>query len=463
MKKTQPCSSMEEISKYYSAGDRSVLDGHFESCPQCAKVWDELDTIRRAALDAPTYTPSATQAEHIENQLLNQAIQTRPQPKASRLRYAIPIAACLAAGLVFAVATKTPSSGGARSGSVVAQAGSNFEHFTRFEGNEREAEIVRVRDGQVHLDVAKLAKNKSFKVVTSNGEVEVWGTSFNVVVKDDRLMAVNVNEGVVALRVPGDDERVLRAGQKWRRRVKPETTAALVADDSAQPPKNPDDEQLAIKPEPKSQKLPQPRPMMATTNEAVSPVPDRGPADISVSDRTPTVTPPPVERSTAEPNQPAGIQEEAPQEETPKEETKEPAEQDSLRLDVDIPEITPPAEDFFATGWSALKANDPKRAAPAFAQAAELAAGQALAEDASYWYAVALVRAEDRRASSAVANFLERYADSDRAPEAWVMRGWQHHQNGQREAARAAFETAQRTGREEVKRAAAAGLAKLEP
>ncbi len=75
----------------------------------------------------------------------------------------------------------------------------------------------------------------------------------------------------------------------------------------------------------------------------------------------------------------------------------------------------------------------------------------------------ALVRAEDRRASSAVASFLERYADSDRAPEAWVMRGWQHHQNGQREAARAAFETAQRTGREEVKRAAAAGLAKLEP
>jgi TolA-binding protein len=79
----------------------------------------------------------------------------------------------------------------------------------------------------------------------------------------------------------------------------------------------------------------------------------------------------------------------------------------------------------FDDGWSALRANRFDEAAAAFARAAAAGAGTRVAEDASYWQAVALARAgQSAVATRAFESFLGLYPSSTRAGEASAMLGW---------------------------------------
>ena len=65
-----------------------------------------------------------------------------------------------------------------------------------------------------------------------------------------------------------------------------------------------------------------------------------------------------------------------------------------------------------------------ERAAATFARVAILDPDGPLAEDASYWYPVALARAKRGEAITAFREFLARYASSPHAHEASTMLGW---------------------------------------
>jgi TolA-binding protein len=85
----------------------------------------------------------------------------------------------------------------------------------------------------------------------------------------------------------------------------------------------------------------------------------------------------------------------------------------------------PPEERAYDDAWTAMRGGDFARAAAAFARVFLLAPESALAEDAAFWHAVALARANRRaEAANAFRDFLDRAPRSARAGEANVMLGW---------------------------------------
>jgi hypothetical protein len=111
--------------------------------------------------------------------------------------------------------------------------------------------------------------------------------------------------------------------------------------------------------------------------------------------------------------------------------------------------------------WTALRANDFATASAAFARTALLDPDGPLAEDASYWYPVALARAKRGEAAGAFRDFLERYPRSPHAGEASAMLGWLLVDAGERVEAERRFRAALDGASEQVRASARSGLTAL--
>jgi hypothetical protein len=83
--------------------------------------------------------------------------------------------------------------------------------------NEEAAGTARVTlsRGSAEFHVHKLGAGQKFFVTLPDGEIEVRGTRFVVDIVEARTRYVVVMEGKVALRLPGNKERLLLAGQRW--------------------------------------------------------------------------------------------------------------------------------------------------------------------------------------------------------------------------------------------------------
>ncbi|HWU87032.1 MAG TPA: tetratricopeptide repeat protein [Kofleriaceae bacterium] len=82
-------------------------------------------------------------------------------------------------------------------------------------------------------------------------------------------------------------------------------------------------------------------------------------------------------------------------------------------------------ETAFVSGWEAMRRKEFRQAAAAFARVRSLAPDGSLAEDASFWYAVALARQHlTAEAIPALREFLASYRASARAGAAATMLGW---------------------------------------
>jgi len=76
---------------------------------------------------------------------------------------------------------------------------------------------IELIDGTATFVVPHLEPAQRFLVTLPDGEVEVRGTRFDVVVSSGSTRSVTVREGRVVLRRLGEDELVLRAGDHWSR------------------------------------------------------------------------------------------------------------------------------------------------------------------------------------------------------------------------------------------------------
>ena len=101
----------------------------------------------------------------------------------------------------------------------------------------------------------------------------------------------------------------------------------------------------------------------------------------------------------------------------------------------------PTARGSFDRAWALLRQGDPKRAAELFAEVEQLAQGNAIAEDALYWRAVATARTGNAaEARGLFGSFLARFPRSSRSGEAATALGWLLLDSGDLNAARSAFE-----------------------
>jgi TolA-binding protein len=94
---------------------------------------------------------------------------------------------------------------------------------------EQLGEVTRLRlsSGSAAFQVQKIEQRQRFLLLLPDGEIEVHGTRFLVEIYEGHTSRVSVTEGVVALRLQSQAERLLHAGEGWTR---PEPTADSLPD-----------------------------------------------------------------------------------------------------------------------------------------------------------------------------------------------------------------------------------------
>lgn len=363
-----------------------------------------------------------------------------------------------------------------RQASVTASGAATFEHR-----QSEDAEIVILRDGAIHLDVATLGPTSSFAVVTPDARIVVRGTAFSVVVEDEALRRVEVFAGRVEIEREDAPTVVLGAGETWTKRS--ELAAHEIGRDSP-----------VAKPAPlgaravEDAKVPRAdgandRPGRGDgasdrRDRGDGPNDSRGRSDDASGPRGRDVDGP---RGRAEgANDSRAGSEGAPRaaERAPSFDTRSAAAPASDSTDA-VPRVAPPAPDSvpdgapsarteptpedarfevaFRRGWAALRAKDSASAARAFEEAS--APGSPVAEEARYWHAIALLR--DGRAAAAeeaLRGLVERHPSSTRADEAALLIGRLRLDADDDEGARPWLQRAARSGRPAVRERANALL-----
>jgi TolA-binding protein len=392
------CPTEAELSRGFPDPD-ATLSAHLATCDVCTRWWQDTTAAIALARELPTSVPAAAHREDVRTALLARVGRA---PADVRRRWILPLVAAAAAAIlvVHVWPTRPPRALHAQRGTVHAHAGATYTL-----ASASPDEIVRLRDGTIDIDVQPLQAGERFRVIVGVDEVEVHGTSFEVVAQDDHLRAVRVVHGRVEVRHLGDPPTWIGRGESWTSHVETATVAA------------PAPAAVAVAPAPAP--TPPSPPVPAPTS----------PHHAALAHVAPPVTPMP-ELAPAAPAPPA----------TPD-----------------------PQEAAFNTGWHAMQSNNFKAAAAAFARAVALDPDGALAEDAAFWNAVALSRlGHDGEAEIALRSFLGTFTKSTRAGEASAMLGWLLVAKGEVEEARERFDAAVGDPSPSVQKSAREGLKALD-
>ncbi|CAN5877633.1 hypothetical protein BH11MYX3_BH11MYX3_39560 [soil metagenome] len=215
-----PCPSEAALDRAHAVGADPVVVEHVARCEACRTFWDEMTSVVELARELPVDVPSASHRESIRTAVLAGAA-VRPEPRARRVAWKVPAFAIAVAAAVTLVAVReprpTPPAASApvtgihaHRGVVHAHAGAQYALTT-----SSPDEIVRLREGTIDVDVDPLQPGERFRVIVGTDEVEVRGTSFEVVAVADRIRSVHAVHGRVEVRHAGTRVAVLTAGQGW--------------------------------------------------------------------------------------------------------------------------------------------------------------------------------------------------------------------------------------------------------
>jgi TolA-binding protein len=223
------------------AKDVEAFERHARACDACAAV-----TARDEKLRALARSLADSGAEGEPNELALRRMRARVLHDVAigapvRRLAVFPIAAAFAvlALVSWTVVRRDGSGGRPREASVAAnpvvaasaapvaataaaETSEEFAGTVNAEGNaqwsrERRGLVERVRleDGALRVHVRHQTSGERFLVDLPDGELEVRGTTFEIIVHGGATERVTVEEGVVALRRRGHDELVLRVGESW--------------------------------------------------------------------------------------------------------------------------------------------------------------------------------------------------------------------------------------------------------
>ena len=389
------------LARAISEGQDPELAAHLAACTSCRESWDGMTNVIDLARRVPQRMPAADRREEMRTAILaNSAGRSpaAPSPRPRSLRWWFAGAALAAAATVVVVLATRPH----EAATIARGHGTVHGHDgARYAASSTTPdEIVTLYEGVIDVEVTPLGAGERFRVVTADTEVEVRGTAFEVTAHQGHVTGVSVRHGLVEVRPAGGTIAMVSAGQSW--------TAPGVRTASATPPNEPA------------------TPRALPSVEAVAP----------------TATAPP--RIASRPRSaPAAITERV--EPTP------------------APLVPPRAPQAIAydEAWAAMRSGDFAKASTTFARAGILDPDGALAEDASYWYPVALARAKRPEAVTAFREFLDRYPRSAHAHEASAMLGWLLVDANQRDEAERRFRAAIDDPNPEVSGSARSGLAAL--
>lgn len=401
MKSMKGCPSFRRLSHATVAGADDALRAHLAACIECRRVTQRIATLAETSRELPWEPSPPGRARKMEAAILAGIPEPRPRGGRSLVPWAFGAGLSAAAAAALLVVALQPPARPAPPNRIHASPAARFAHITRHpvHAGAPSSEVVELVDGSVSIEVEALRPDQRFLVVTSDAEVEVRGTRFEVVADEGKLLRVSVQEGKVEVR-RGGASRLLLPGDRWER---PPEVAAVVAAD------------------PPEEATPFAAPA-GTDSAALAP-----------KQRQRPIAP----RLQGSPPVSAG-----------RDETDE------------VPTL---GERAFASGWKALREGDAEAAAGRFAEVSELGGDDDLQGDAAFWRIVALARSgAEGAAEKEMETFLRLHPTADRAGEVALMLGLRRLAAGDREEARALFERAVRTSSEPTKGRAQEALRGLE-
>jgi TolA-binding protein len=235
--------------------DAASFERHTAGCVECRKRFARDEHLKERALALPVEEPTELELRRLRSRVLSD-VATGSTRRATRRR---PILAFLTALLVVGPglwlllagrATRrdatTPAQTTETVGTAVATppslAGSVSEIAPSRWSQLRSDAIERVslEEGAIRVHVRPQEAGERFLVVLPDGEIEVRGTTFDVSVARGATTHVQVDEGIVDLRLAGQAPLRLGAGEAWTSPPPPDrVTAAPTAPSLATPTPRP--------------------------------------------------------------------------------------------------------------------------------------------------------------------------------------------------------------------------------
>ncbi len=440
---TSECLSDRELSSCVGPG--TFIPPHVIECADCRRRRAQLVADAAVLRGYTVEAPSAEALASLRAEVLRAAHQPAQRVRPPLARWAAAAAVLLAlggAGVAWWITREVEAPRWAR---IEDGADARYQHeVVRLGDHGVVDEIVRLERGRIRVRVDHLTASQRFRVLALHGdEVEVRGTTFDVAVDDGRLAMVAVLEGLVAVRRVGQPVVWLESGDTWRgergaaARAKTSSGASAASDPAAGGAEAAaGDATTAAEPRPEATATPgardRPRgtsgaaasdlrarlaprtgrPLAAETARShVARTPDEPEAavvapDAAATSSTAASTPPVAAAPQPTPDAGSVTPDIPARTDTP---SSPPAPEPS-RVTVDLEA----AEAQFGWGWEALRQRDYVTAARAFGKAELLAGADALAEDASYWRAMALHDAQHEALDRALEAYVVRYPSAPR-------------------------------------------------
>jgi hypothetical protein len=383
---------------------------------------DELEALARTL---PVGDRASDRIEHERTNVLAQAARIVQRRRSSVVPLVAGVAAAVAAAAVVVLWVIVRPGTAAPKERITALGPAHFERVRPWPDF-----VVRIDEGRVAIQVAKLDAGERFRAVTSDAEIEVRGTQFTVAAEQGHVTSVAVAEGRVEIRYHGEPSIFLAAGETWspphaaQRDVIESSPPAIAA---AEPP--PAKPVVTAVPAPLKPVVASEPPARSRGTTAAAPT-KHGATTAHVTTTASASTTGHVTATAAG--------------------------------SASVPAAPPPprpGEAEFRAGVAALRAGDAASATRSFASACAAAHGEALDEDACFWVGAAANRAGDTAtARGALTRFLTAFPASARAGEASALLGWILYDAGELDAAKQRFDVAARDRVQKVKESAGRGL-----
>jgi TolA-binding protein len=208
------CPTSVELERaYWTQADEARV--HALACANCSAELAEIKALVAAGRSIEPSPQTAERREEIRTTLLaRQGRSAAPERRLIRWWQLAPVAAAAAALLAWFLwprgGDQTAQVSPVRRGTVMVHGDATYMLLS-----PQPDEIVRLVNGTLTVKVNQLARGERFRVITSDGEVEVVGTAFDVTAEADRLVGVRVMHGVVRVRDGDGKAHELYSGQAW--------------------------------------------------------------------------------------------------------------------------------------------------------------------------------------------------------------------------------------------------------